>query len=185
MFQIAPPVLPGCLLLRAPTLMRGEGWSSPVYSERQMGEIGIHDRFIDDCIHYADKAGTVRGLRYQLAPASQALLLRVLRGRIYFAAVDVRRSSETFGKSFEGAISYMGAEQLYAMPGFAVGWCSLEPAVEVLVKASAAPDADLERGINWRDPALAIQWPVRPAEAILTPQDIDQPMLADQSDLLD
>ncbi|WP_374466529.1 dTDP-4-dehydrorhamnose 3,5-epimerase family protein [Ferrovibrio sp.] len=184
MFQIAPPVLPGCLLVRAPTLMLGEGWSSPIFSESHMGRIGIHDRFVEDWIHYAHKPGAVRGPRYQLAPASQAMLLRVLRGRIYFAAIDVRKASDTFGKVLQGDISYMGAEQLYVMPGFAVGWCSMEPAVEVLVKASTESNPDLERGINWCDPALGIKWPVRPAEAIVSTEDISQPMLVDQIDLL-
>jgi dTDP-4-dehydrorhamnose 3,5-epimerase len=184
MFQIASPVLPGCLLMRAPTLMLGEGWSSPIHSESHMGQIGIHDRFVEDWIHYAHKPGTVRGPRYQVAPGSQAMLLRVLRGRIFFAAIDVRRKSDTFGKVVQGEMSYMGAQQFYAMSGFAVGWCSVEPTVEVLVKASAESNPDLERGINWCDPALGIKWPVRPAEAIVSAEDISQPMLADQTDLL-
>lgn len=184
MFQIAPPVLPGCLLVRAPTVMLGEGWSSPVFSESHMGQIGIHDRFVEDWIHYADKPGTVRGPRYQLAPASQAILLRVLRGRIHVVAIDVRRASDTFGKVLQGEMSYMGAEQLYAMPGFAVGWCSMEAMVEVLVKASAESNPELERGINWCDPALGMKWPVRPVEAIVSAEDISRPMLVDQTDLL-
>lgn len=184
MFQIAPPVLPGCLLMRAPTLMLGEGWSSPIHSESHMGQLGIHDRFVEDWIHYAHKPGTVRGPRYQIAPGSQAMLLRVLRGRIFFAAIDVRRDSGTLGKVMQGEMSYMGAEQLYAMPGFAVGWCSMEATVEVLVKTSAGSDPALERGINWCDPALGIKWPVRPGDAIVSAEDISQPMLADQPDLL-
>jgi dTDP-4-dehydrorhamnose 3,5-epimerase len=184
MFQIAQPVLPGCLLMRAPTLMLGEGWSSPIYSEQHMGQIGIHDRFVEDYIHYADKIGTVRGPRYQIAPGTQAMLVRVLRGSIHVVAIDVRKSSSTFGRAMQAVISYMGAEQLYAMQGFALGWCSLEPAVEVLIKTSASFEPELERGINWRDPALGLAWPVRPADAVVPAEDVDQPMLADQPDLL-
>jgi dTDP-4-dehydrorhamnose 3,5-epimerase len=184
MFHATPLAVPGLLLIRPDTVMDQQGWTSAVYNEAAFGGIGVHDRFIDDRIFYADKPGNVRGLRYQLAPASQATLLRVLHGRLFVAAVDVRHGSSTFGRAATAAISYMGSEQFYAMAGFAVGWCSLDAATQVLVKTSADGRPDLARGIAWDDPALQIDWPVKPGEAAVMIADTDQPLLARQQDLL-
>jgi dTDP-4-dehydrorhamnose 3,5-epimerase len=78
----------------------------------------------------------------------------------------------------------MGSEQFYAMAGFAVGWCSLDAGTQVLVKTSADVNPELLRGIAWNDPALQIDWPVRPGEAEVMIADTDQPPLARQQDLL-
>lgn len=184
MFQTTPLAVPGLLLIRPHTVMDQQGWTSAVYNQDALGAVGVHDRFIDDRIVYAEKPGTIRGLRYQLAPATQAILLRALQGRIFIAAVDVRRGSDTFGRVGAAAISYMGGEQFYAMPGFAVGWCSTERATQTLVKTSANVDPALARGIAWDDSALGIDWPVKPGEAEVMIADTDQPRLAGQRDLL-
>ncbi|HEX6959306.1 MAG TPA: dTDP-4-dehydrorhamnose 3,5-epimerase family protein [Ferrovibrio sp.] len=185
LLQSEPLAVPGLLHLRPIVFMDQRGWYLTVADEAELGAAGIHDRFVRDSIVYADKTGTVFGLHYQLPPRSQARILRVLRGSIFAAAVDVRRNSSTFGRAGSIELSYMNSSQLYAMAGFALGWCSLEPATEVLIKASAPDDPALARGINWRDPALKIAWPIRAADAIISVEDIDQPMLADQTDLLD
>lgn len=185
LFDATPHVLPGLLLLRPATVMDSFGWVSVAYDESLLGNLGIHDRFRRDLIAYADRRGTVQGLHYQLAPQQQARLLRVLRGSAFIAAVDVRRGSSTFGRSATITLSYMDGAQFYAMPGFALGWCSLEPATELLVKTSAEDRPDLQRGINWRDPALKLDWPVRAADALIGGEDVGLPMLADQTDLPD
>ena len=185
LFDATPHVLPGLLLLRPVTMMDRLGWVSLVYDEAPLGDLGIHDRFTRDAIIYAERPGTVRGLHYQLPPQQQARILRVLRGSVFVAAVDVRRGSSMFGRAATARLSYMEGAQLYAMPGFALGWCSLEPATELLVKSSAAEQPDLQRGINWRDPALKLDWPVRAADAAINAEDVGLPMLADQTELPD
>lgn len=185
MFLTSPLAIPGLLLIRPNTVMDQQGWTSAVYNEAAFGAAGIHDRFVDDRIMYAAKPGNVRGLRYQLAPATQATLLRVLRGSLFVVAVDVRRSSSSFGRAASTTISYMGGEQFYAMAGFAVGWCSLEAATETFLKTTADSRPDLMRGIAWDDPALQIAWPVKPEEAEVMIADTDEPTLATQPDLLD
>ncbi len=185
MLRSAPLAIPGVLILRPDAVMDGLGWQSVIYRESVMGAAGIHDRFVQDSIVYMDKAASLRGLHYQLAPAAQAVLLRVLRGRATVAAVDLRRSSASFGRAVTANLSYMSGEQLYIMPGFAWGWCSGAAATELLVKASAPDNPDLRRGINARDPALKIAWPYPAAELNFAPGDVDQPMLAEQPDLFD
>lgn len=183
MFQSQPLQIAGLLQILPQTVMHRHGWISAVHNQALLGELGVHDRFVDDRILYLDKAGTVRGLRYQVHPAEQALLLRVLRGSLFVAGVDLRRNSPTFGRAASLTLSYMSGNQLYATAGFAIGWCSLEPGTELLVKASADHRPDLLRGIDWRDPTLKIDWPVRAADAIIDPEDVDQPQLAEQTDL--
>jgi dTDP-4-dehydrorhamnose 3,5-epimerase len=185
MLQSSPLAIPGVLRLLPSTLMDSQGWQTTLYSEASFAAAGIHDRFVQDTIFYADKPGSLRGLHYQLPPAAQALLIRVLRGSAMVAVADLRRSSQTFGRAVTADLSYMAGDQLYVMPGFAFGWCSREPATEILVKASAPHHADLLRGINARDPKLAIAWPLKGGDLQFAPGDIDQPMLAEQPDLYD
>lgn len=185
MLRSAPLSIPGLLMLWPDAVMDGQGWQSVIYRESVMAAAGIHDRFVQDSIVYMDKRGSLRGLHYQLPPAPQAVLLRILRGQATVAAVDLRRSSPSFGRAVTASLTYMGGEQLYIMPGFAWGWCSGAAATELLVKASAPDRADLQRGINARDPALGIAWPVPAADLNFAPGDIDQPMLAEQPDLFD
>jgi dTDP-4-dehydrorhamnose 3,5-epimerase len=183
LFDAAPHVLPGLLLLRPTTVMDRFGWTSITYDEATLGNLGIHDRFVSDAIVYADRPGTVQGLHYQLAPAQRARILRALRGNFFVAAVDVRRSSAMFGRSAGATLSYMEGTELYVMPGFALGWCSLDAAAELLVKNSQPDRPELQRGINWRDPALKIDWPVRAADALIGAEDVGLPMLSDQAEL--
>jgi dTDP-4-dehydrorhamnose 3,5-epimerase len=185
MLRTQPLSIPGLLMLWPDAVMDGLGWQSVIYRESVMAATGVHDRFIQDSIGYMDKAGGLRGLQYQLPPAAQALLLRILRGRATIAAVDLRRSSPSFGRAVTANLTYMGGEQLYIMPGFAWGWCSGAASTELLVKASAPDHPDLRRGINARDPALNISWPFPASEMSVAPGDIELPMLAEQPDLFD
>lgn len=185
MLRTQPLSIAGLLKLWPDAVMDGLGWQSVIYSESAMGAAGVHDRFIQDSIAYMDKPGGLRGLHYQLPPAAQALLLRVLRGQATVAIADLRRSSPSFGRVVMADLTYMGGEQLYIMPGFAWGWCSGAASTELLVKASALDNPDLRRGINARDPALNISWPAPAGELNFAPGDIELPMLAEQPDLFD
>lgn len=185
MLRSAPLSIPGLLLLRPDAVMDGQGWRSIIYSEAAFGAAGIHDRFVQDLIVYAERSGSLYGLHYQMPPTAQAVLLRVLRGQATVAAVDLRRSAPSFGRAVTVDLSYMRGDQLYIMPGFAYGWCSGEPATELLIKTSAPAVPELQRGINARDPVLGIVWPVSAGELTVAPGDIEQPMLAEQPDLFD
>lgn len=185
MLRTQPLSIPGLLMMWPEAVMDGQGWQSVIYREGTMAAAGLHDRFVQDSIVYMDKPGSLRGLHYQLPPGAQALLLRAIKGQATVAMVDVRRSSPSFGRAVTTSLTYMGGEQLYIMPGFAWGCCSGAAATELLVKASAPDNADLQRGINARDPALGISWPVPAGGMNFAPGDIDQPMLAEQPDLFD
>lgn len=182
---IRSPELPEIIEIRPTVYMDERGWFSEIYNQRVFAKAGITVAFVQDNQSYSEKAGTVRGLHYQLLPSSQAKLVRVLRGSAVSVIVDIRRSSSTFGRHAKVQLSAAAGNQVFVPTGFAHGFCTTEPQTEVFYKASAFYDPQLERGINWADPALRIAWPVLPKAAVLSPKDIEHPMLADQPDLFD
>jgi len=155
------------------------GYFSEVYSKRDLAAAGIPDEFVQDNVSLSAKAGTIRGLHFQKPPHAQAKLVRVLRGRILDVAVDMRRSSPTYGQHVAVELSSENGAQLYVPVGFAHAFCTLEPDTEVIYKVSSyyAPQSDA--GVIWSDPDLAIQWPVEAANVVLSDKDASLPYLRD------
>src|SRR5262249_37453458 len=112
-------------------------------------------------------------------PFAQAKLVRVLRGRVLDVAVDLRRSQPTYGRHVAVEISEESGEQLYVPPGFAHGFCTLEPNTVVLYKVDNAYSPEHDRGVNWADPDLGIAWPVRESAAVMSDRDRALPHLRD------
>jgi len=119
--------------------------------------------------------GTVRGLHYQVAPAEQCKLVRCVRGAIFDVAVDLRRSSPTYGRHVGVELSADDDTQLWIPSGFAHGFCTLTPDTEVWYAVTSAYSPTLERGVFWNDPDLAIDWPIPPDRALVSPRDALQP----------
>lgn len=157
------------------------GFFSEVYSKDALAACGVRDRFVQDSHSLSTRPGTVRGLHFQRPPAAQAKLVRVVRGRAFDVVVDVRAGSPTFGRHVTVVLDAENWKQIYVPPGFAHGFCTLEPDTEVVYKSSAAFAPALEGGIRWSDPALAIDWPVAAENAILSDKDLGLPKLADVS----
>jgi dTDP-4-dehydrorhamnose 3,5-epimerase len=116
------------------------------------------ERFVQDN-HSRSSLGTLRGLHYQAIPG-QTKLIRVVSGRIFDVAVDIRIGSATFGKWFGMELDAVRHEQLYIPVGFAHGFCVLSESAEVVYKVSTVYNAAQERTISWNDPEIGIQWPV-------------------------
>lgn len=172
-------------LVHTPRYEDARGFYSETYNDREMTEIGIDTRFVQDSHSLSRREGTVRGLHYQLPPHGQDKLVRVARGSILDVAVDVRRGSPTFGRHVARVLSAAAWNQLLIPAGFAHGFCTLEAETEVLYKLSAHWAPEHERGILWNDPALGIEWPVTEAEALLSDKDRANPRLAEAVDLYD
>lgn len=161
------------------------GFFSETWSERAFKDAGIDLHFIQDNHAYSAAAHTVRGLHFQLPPMAQDKLVRVVRGAILDVAVDIRRSSPTFGRHVAVVLSAENWAQLLVPKGFAHGYATLEPDTEVLYKVTSGYAPALEAGILWNDPALKIAWPVAADAAQLSDKDKVLPVLADAETLFD
>jgi dTDP-4-dehydrorhamnose 3,5-epimerase len=143
---------------------------------------GVLFDYVQDNISTSAR-GTIRGLHYQTVPHAQAKLVMAVHGTIRDVAVDLRKSSKTFGESFSTVLSSENRKMMLVPPGFAHGFSVLSEEATVYYKCNAYYDKDSERGVRWNDPALSINWDVD--NPILSKKDKQLPLLKDlqQADL--
>jgi dTDP-4-dehydrorhamnose 3,5-epimerase len=135
---------------------------------------GLGDTFVQD--NYSRSLrGTLRGLHYQKRPKAQAKLVTVLRGEIFDVAVDLRRGSPTYGRWVGETLSANNCRMLYVPVGFAHGFCALSEEADVLYKVTDEYAPELDRGVIWNDPDIAIRWPL--SEPRVSPKDAELPSL--------
>ncbi len=150
------------------------GYFLESFREEVLKEHGILDSFVQDNISKSFK-GTVRGLHYQLEKP-QAKLVQCIKGEILDVAVDVRKSSKTFGNYVAVKLSEKNHRQVYIPEGFAHGFSVLSDNAIVHYKCTAYYDKDSERGIRWDDPLIRINWDV--SKPILSDKDRRQPLFS-------
>jgi dTDP-4-dehydrorhamnose 3,5-epimerase len=181
--QVIDTELRGLKILLPKKIGDNRGFFSEVFSQRALAAAGITANFVQDNHSLSAEKGVVRGLHYQLPPMAQDKLLRVVHGKILDIAVDVRRSSPTFGQSVSVILSAENWKQLFVPAGFAHGFVTLEPNTEVLYKVTNYYSPEHERAIRWNDPELGIDWGIDQASAILSPRDRLHPLLKEVKDL--
>lgn len=159
------------------------GFFCETYSRRAFANVGIDVEFVQDNHSLSAEQGVVRGLHFQLPPMAQAKLVRVVRGAILDVAVDIRRSSPTFGKHVSVELSADNGRQIFVPAGFAHGFVTLAPNTEVVYKVTNYYSPAHDRGIFWNDPALGIDWRVSPANAVLSAKDQKHPPLGEAKEL--
>src|SRR5258705_12593503 len=125
------------------------------------------------------KHGVIRGLHYQLLPHAQVKLIRVLTGRILDVAVDIRRGSPTYGKSFSIELSAENKKQLFIPAGFAHGFSVMSEQAEVFYKCDSFYNKESEAGILYNDPSLNIDWKTPAGKEIISEKDKDLPLFAE------
>ena len=123
--------------------------------------------------------GVLRGLHYQIAPYSQAKLVRVLQGRVYDVAVDIRKNSSTYGEWVGVELSSENKKQFLIPKGFAHGFCVLSETATFAYKCDEYYRPEAERGIIYNDPTLAIDWKVKDMDLLVSDKDRVLPELAD------
>jgi dTDP-4-dehydrorhamnose 3,5-epimerase len=171
-FDVAGP-----LLITPRKFADERGFLSETHSGRVLEKlIGTAD-FVQENHSLSEVPGTVRGLHFQIPPAEQGKLVRVVHGAAYDVAVDIRAGSPTFGHFVAATLSAQNWSQLWIPPGFAHGFCTLEPRTEVIYKLTSYYSSAHERGLAWDDPALAIPWPVVAKAFLLSVKDRVQPTL--------
>jgi len=121
--------------------------------------------------------GVLRGLHYQKGAFSQAKLVRVIKGRVLDVAVDIRKSSPTFGKHVMVELSEDNKRQFFIPRGFAHGFLVLSEEAIFTYKVDNPYAPTEEAGIRWNDPALAIEWPIDPVAVQTSEKDLKQPLL--------
>lgn len=138
--------------------------------------------FVQDNESLSARAGTVRGLHFQIAPHAQGKLVRCTAGALFDVAVDIRRGSPTYGRWVAEVLTPANGRQLWIPAGFAHGFCTLEPDTVIAYKVTDYYSAECDRGLAWDDPAIAIAWPAGADRETLSAKDRAQPSLADLPD---
>ena len=149
--------LDGPVLMRPVVYADERGFFQETYRRNVYSDLGIPDEFVQDN-HSRSGQGVVRGMHFQVGNGV-AKLVRCARGAILDVVVDIRRGSPTFGEWEAFELTDENHHQIYCPVGFAHGFCVLSEQADVMYKQSAYYDDDLERGISYDDPDVAIAWP--------------------------
>jgi dTDP-4-dehydrorhamnose 3,5-epimerase len=157
--DVHPTTIPDVLLISPNKVADRRGYFCELYRDCTIVAQGEPLNFVQENLSLSKHPGTIRGLHFQTPPCAQAKLVRATRGRILDIAVDIRRSSPTFGRHVVAELSSESLQQIFIPAGFAHGFCTLEPNTEVVYKVTNyyAPESD--RGLLWNDPDLNIAWP--------------------------
>lgn len=154
------------LCIIEPTVFNdNRGFFMETYNDKEFKEIGINYNFIQDNQSKSAK-GVLRGLHFQ-KEHSQAKLVRVIKGEVFDVAVDLRKSSKTFGKYYGLVLSEENKKQLMIPKGFAHGFLVLSDEAEFVYKCDDFYYVDDQCGIIWNDPSINIKWPLDSIENII------------------
>ncbi|MBQ8473061.1 MAG: dTDP-4-dehydrorhamnose 3,5-epimerase [Bacilli bacterium] len=165
--------LEDCYIIEPDKFGDERGYFSPYYIEKNLCELGFCG--VVQANRSKSGKGVVRGLHYQDNPKCQAKIVEVIKGSAIDVVVDIRKSSKTYGKSFQVLLTPYNNRQLYVPRGFAHGFVSLEDDTifQYLIDNDYAPE--LEGGILWNDPELGIDW-----DLIFKEYGIDTPILSEK-----
>jgi dTDP-4-dehydrorhamnose 3,5-epimerase len=177
--KVTPTDLPEVLLIEPSVFGDERGFFMESFNQRAFNQaVGHEIEFVQDN-HSRSARGVLRGLHYQLPPCSQGKLVRVVRGSVFDVAVDMRRSSATFGRWVGEELSEKNHRQLWIPPGFAHGFLVLSDEADFLYKATNYYAPPSEAAVRWDDPTLAISWPWAGTAPHLSPKDASAPAFAE------
>lgn len=168
--KFVPTALPEVVLIEPQVHGDERGFFMETWHRERFARAGIHGDFVQDN-HSRSVRGTLRGLHFQLERV-QGKLARVTTGEVFDVAVDVRRSSPTFGRWVGARLSAANRLALWLPPGFAHGFLVLSDFADFLYRCTDYYDPASERAVLWNDPAIGIEWPLEPGAApILSAKD--------------
>lgn len=156
--KVIPTAIPDVLLIEPKVFGDERGFFYESWNERTLKELGIEASFVQDN-HSKSAKNVLRGLHYQIQNP-QGKLVRVIAGEVFDVAVDLRKSSPTFGKSVSFTLSAENKRMAWIPPGFAHGFCVTSESAEFLYKTTDYWSPEFERSLLWNDPALKIDWPL-------------------------
>lgn len=168
--QVTPTEIPKVTIIEPRIFDDERGFFMETWQRQKFAEVGIDYDFVQDN-HSRSVQGTLRGLHYQIQQP-QGKLVRTTVGEVYDVAVDIRRSSPTFGQWVGRYLSAENKHMLWVPPGFAHGFYVTSDIAEVQYKCTDYYAPQHERSIRWDDPSISIQWPITPdAEPFLSAKD--------------
>ncbi|MCX7681516.1 MAG: dTDP-4-dehydrorhamnose 3,5-epimerase [Anaerolineae bacterium] len=166
--------IPDIIMIEPHVFGDPRGFFMETYKKSEFAAHGITEEFVQS--NYSRSVrGTLRGLHYQKPPRAQGKLVMVLRGEVFDVAVDIRTHSPTYGRWVGMVLSEQNRRMLYIPVGFAHGFCVLSEEADFFYLVTAEYAPELDAGIIWNDPTIAIAWPV--AEPLLSPKDARLPRL--------
>ena len=173
--KATPTALPGVLLLEPRVFGDDRGFFMESWNARTFGEAtGLDVAFVQDNHSYSTR-GVLRGIHYQVV-RPQGKLVRVVTGSVFDVAVDLRRSSPTFGRWVGYELSAQNKLQMWIPPGFGHGFVVLSESADFLYKTTDYWIGQHDRTVRWNDPAIGIDWPLQ-GEPILAAKDAAAPLL--------
>lgn len=172
---------PEVILIEPELFNDHRGFFFESYSKIKYMAFGINVEFVQDNHSGSLKAGTIRGMHFQLPPKAQNKLIRVTRGRILNVVVDIRQGSPTFKKYDTCILSADEKNQLFVPAGFANGLCTLEDNTELCYKVDNYYSTEHDRSFRWNDPEIAIDWPVD--KPVLSQRDLEAVLFKDVENL--
>ena len=174
--KATPLAIPDVLLLEPKVFGDERGFFYESYNQQGFQQAtGLDVTFVQDN-HSRSARNVLRGLHYQLPPKAQGKLVRAVVGEVFDVAVDLRQDSPTFGQWVGEKLSAENKRMMWIPPGFAHGFLVLSEYAEFLYKTTDYYAPELERGVLWKDPELAIEWPIS-GEPVLSAKDAQSPLL--------
>jgi len=175
---VQPLAIPEVILLEPVLHTDARGHFFEAWNASEFAEITGHTGGFAQDNQSQSRAGVLRGLHYQL-PNPQGKLIRVVTGAAFSVAIDIRRSSATFGDWVSAELSADNHCQLWIPPGFAHGFLAREDGTEMIYKVTDFYAPGCDRSIRWDDPAIGIEWPLGDLTPVLSLRDAEAPLLAD------
>lgn len=176
--KVIETAIPGLLILEPKVFGDARGFFMESYNAQAFAEAtGLTPNFVQDN-HSRSGKGVLRGLHYQIEQA-QGKLVRVTRGSVFDVAVDLRKSSATFGQWAGVELSEENSRQLWIPPGFAHGFLVTSDSADFLYKTTDYYAPQFERSLAWNDPTVGVEWPLAGAAPLLSAKDIAGKPLAE------
>jgi dTDP-4-dehydrorhamnose 3,5-epimerase len=170
--------IPGLIVIEPKVWKDERGYFFESFNKKTFEDAGISAEFVQDNQSYSHR-GALRGLHGQANPFAQGKLVRVIQGSVIDIAVDIRKSSPTYGKNFSLELSADNFKMLWIPPGFLHGFATLQDHTIFAYKVTNLYDKASEIGVRWDDKDLDINWQLKPEEAILSEKDKELPLFAD------
>jgi dTDP-4-dehydrorhamnose 3,5-epimerase len=180
--KFIPLELNGLVLIEPKILADDRGYFFESYHEKKFADAGLKLIFLQDNESCSAK-NVLRGLHFQIPPFEQGKLVRVIKGAALDVVVDIRKNSSTFGKYCKVILDDRQRNMLWIPAGFAHGFISLEENTVFVYKCTNVYDKASERGINWNDPQLNIDWGV--PHPLISEKDLALPLLKGMKNLFD